>query len=93
MHNLTVVWENEAYFKEPADFAERMDRLVTWVVDDFNVDHKDGVDQTRINQSLKFIIGLFRLAYMKPWQWVGYIYSLVGDYTFFAPNSKVLDEL
>lgn len=68
-------------------FQDSVDRLVTWVYTDFNFDHKDGRVCEKLNPILRFIIGLFKLTAMSPWQWMSYLYNMASDVPFyFAPS-------
>lgn len=61
------------------EIGVKMQGLADWIRSDFNEWHALGVDQAELNPSLQFMLGIARLCYMRPWQWVTYFKTLISD--------------
>ena len=49
--------------------------------------HALGVKDIELNPTLRFIVGLFRMTQMYPWEWFGYFVSFINDLPFYLSPS------
>lgn len=67
-------------------FEDKLDALVRWVYRDFNEDHAEGKALDKLNPTLRFFVGMFRLTQMRPWQYVSYLMEIAADLPFQLTN-------
>ena len=80
------------YIDQPIeDFKAQIGHLTEWVRTDYNRDHENGRKDTEINPTLHFIVGLFRMTQMYPWEWFGYFVTFTAELPFYLAPSVFSD--
>ena len=89
-----IVTQNSPIGREinQQQILDKLNGLGQWVQNDFNKDHENGREAEKLNPTLRFIVGLFKLTNMRPWQYVSYLTSLAYDLPFTLTGYGFEDE-